>query len=61
VERLVKQGVADPSDLPGRADRIAEIGGDAAAEVQRERPADDDRQQQADGTRADQLATTEHS
>ena len=47
VQRAVEHRVPHPRDLPGCADRVAEIGRDAAGHVQDQRPARENREQHA--------------
>ena len=47
VQRVVQHRVPDPRDLPGGADRVAEVGRDAAGHVQHQRPGREHRQRDA--------------
>ena len=53
VQGVVQHRVAHPGDLPGGADRVAEIRGDAARQMQDQRPGREDRERHA-GERGEQ-------
>ena len=56
VERLVRERVTVPGDLPRLHERVAEVLGHVVAEVERQRPVHDDREQARADDEQDQLA-----